>query len=106
VKILLDECLPVDFRHAFSNHDAHTLQWAGFKSRKNGELLVAAELAGYEVLITVNQGVPQHQSVNRKISIVLLRSRTNQLEDLLPLVGATLDVLMTLEPGQVVLIGK
>lgn len=29
MKILLDECLPLDFRHSFSGHEAHTAQWAG-----------------------------------------------------------------------------
>jgi predicted nuclease of predicted toxin-antitoxin system len=24
MKILLDECLPLDFRHSFPTHDAHT----------------------------------------------------------------------------------
>jgi predicted nuclease of predicted toxin-antitoxin system len=43
MKILLDECLPLDFRRSFPNHDAHTAQWAGLKSKKNGELLLAAE---------------------------------------------------------------
>ncbi len=43
MKILLDECLPVDFRHSFPTHDAHTAQWAGFKGKGNGELLRAAE---------------------------------------------------------------
>ena len=42
MKILFDECLPIDFRHSFPNHDAHTTQWAGLKSTKNGELLLAA----------------------------------------------------------------
>jgi hypothetical protein len=31
VKILLDECLPVDFRHSFPNHQAHPVEWAGLK---------------------------------------------------------------------------
>jgi hypothetical protein len=57
VKILLDECSPLDFRHSFPNHDAHTVQWAGLKGKKNGELLRAAELAGYDVLLTVDQGL-------------------------------------------------
>jgi hypothetical protein len=43
VKILLDECLPLDFRHSFPDDDAHTAQWAGLKGKKNGELLQAAE---------------------------------------------------------------
>jgi hypothetical protein len=54
VKILLDECLPLDFRHSFPGHDAHSAEWAGLKGKKNGELLRDAEIAGYEVLLTVD----------------------------------------------------
>jgi hypothetical protein len=58
MKILLDECLA---------------QWAGLKSKKNGELLLAAEMAGYDVLPTVDQGIPHQQlswfSVNRSESV-------------------------------------
>jgi predicted nuclease of predicted toxin-antitoxin system len=46
MKILLDECLPVDLRHSFPGHEAHTAQWAGLKGRKNGELLRAAGNGG------------------------------------------------------------
>jgi predicted nuclease of predicted toxin-antitoxin system len=45
MKILLDECLALDLRHSFPSHDVHTAQWAGFKSKKNGELLLVAERA-------------------------------------------------------------
>ena len=103
MKILLDECLPLDSRHSFPNHDAHTAQWAGLKSRKNGELLLAAETAGYDVLLTVDQGIPHQQPAgNRRLSIVLIRSRTNQLEDLLLLVDSILNALKTIKPGQIV----
>ena len=82
MRILLDECLPLDFRHSFQGHDAHSAQRPGLKGKKNGELLLAAELAGYEVLITVDQGIPHQQNfAGRKLSIVLVRSRTNQLEE-------------------------
>jgi predicted nuclease of predicted toxin-antitoxin system len=82
MKILLDECLPLDFRHSFPGHDAHTAQWAGLKGKKNGELLRAAEVAGYDVLLTVDQGIPHQQSsTGRKLSIILVRSRSNQIED-------------------------
>jgi hypothetical protein len=105
MKILLDECLPLDFRHSFPNHDAHSAEWAGFKSTKNGELLLAAEAAGYEVLVTVDQGIPRQHSAGRNLSIILVRSRTNQIEDLLPLVGAILNALQTIAPGQVLSVG-
>jgi hypothetical protein len=38
MKVLLDECLPLDFRLSFPGHDVHTAQWAGLKGKKNGEL--------------------------------------------------------------------
>jgi predicted nuclease of predicted toxin-antitoxin system len=101
MKILLDECLPLDFRRSFPVHDAHTAQWAGLKGKKNGELLRAAEIAGYDVLLTVDQGIPhQQRSADRKLSIILVRSRTNQIEDLLPLVDAIIQALETIQPGQ------
>lgn len=52
MKILLDECLPVDLRHSLTEYEVHTVHGAGFKGKKNGELLSAAELAGYDVLLT------------------------------------------------------
>jgi hypothetical protein len=55
VRILLDECIPVDFRHSFPDHEVHSAPWAGFKGKKNGELLQAAEATGYGVLSTVDQ---------------------------------------------------
>jgi predicted nuclease of predicted toxin-antitoxin system len=105
MKVLLDECLPLDFPHSFPGHDTHTAQWAGLKSKKNGELLRAAEVAGYDVLLTVDQGIPHQQNpVSRKLSIILVRSRTNQIEDLLPLVEAILQALETIRPGETVAI--
>lgn len=105
MKILLDECLPLGFRHSFPAHDAHTVQWAGLKGKKNGELLWAAEADGYDVFLTVDQGIPRQQSLEgRKISVIVLRSRTNQIEDLLPKVTAVLPALQTIQPGQCVVV--
>ncbi len=81
-KILLDECLPVDLRHSFAAHETHTVQWAGLKGTTNGEF--------------------QQSSAERWISIVMLRARTNELEDLLPLAGSVLRALEVIEPGQLV----
>jgi len=103
MKLLLDECLPLDFRHSFPRHDAHSAEWAGLKGRKNGDLLRDAELAGYDVLLTADQGIPHQQNlVGRKISVISIRARTNQMEDLLPLVDAVLDALESITAGQIV----
>ena len=71
------------------------------RGKSNGDLLRAAEIAGYDVLLTVDQGIPHQQTTGkRKLSIVLIRSRTNQMEDLLPLVGSILRAIETITPGQ------
>jgi len=106
MKILPDECLPLDFRHNFPGHEAHTAQWAGFKGKKNGELLRAAELAAYDVLITVDQGIPhEHNVAGRKLSIILIRPKTSQIQDLLPFVKSLLEHLKTIGPSEVVSLG-
>jgi predicted nuclease of predicted toxin-antitoxin system len=102
MKVLLDECLPIDFRHHLPGHEVHTAEWAGLKGLKNGQLLDRAEQAGYQTLITVDQGVPHQQNLGRRrISILVIRPRTNQLDDLLPLVAKILSALSEMQPGGV-----
>ena len=106
MKILLDECLPVDLRHGIAGHEVHSADWAGLKGRKNGELLRLAEAAGYDVLLTVDQGLPyQNNFIDRRIAVLAVRSKTNQLEDLLPLVDLILTAIVTLRPGEVSRVG-
>jgi hypothetical protein len=103
VKILPDEGLPLDFRHSFARHEAYTAEWAGLKGKKSGDLLRSAEAAGYEVLVTVDQGIPHQQSsVGRRIStIVLCSPLPNQsLEELAPPTEAIVQSMETIEPGQ------
>ena len=56
-------------------------------------------------MLTVYQGIPQQAHLaGRKLSLLLIRSRTNQLQDLLPLVNAILQALETIQPGQTIAI--
>lgn len=103
MKILLDECLPVDLRHHFTGHQVHTVQWAGLKGTDNGELLRAAGLLGYDALLTVDQGMPQGRGRGgREPAVVLINTRTNQMEDLLTLVDSILEALKSIKPGEVI----
>ena len=80
-------------------------KWAGLKGTKNGELLQAAEIAGYDALLTIDHGMPQQQDLaGWKLSVALVRSRTSQIEDLLPLVDAIMQALAGMRPGQCVVI--
>ena len=65
----------------------------------------AAEASRYDVLITVDQGIPRQRSFGDwRLSIILIRSRTNQMEDLVPLAPAIMKALESIQHGQSVVI--
>ena len=62
-------------------------------------------VGGYQVLLTVDQGIPRQQTtIGRELSIILIRSRTNQMEDFLALAATIIKALESIQPGQSVLI--
>jgi hypothetical protein len=94
------------FQACFPGHEVHTAVWAGLAGKKNGALLRSAELGGYDVLLTVDHSLPHQQNLaGRKLSIVTIRSQTNQIEDLLPFVKVILKELETLGPGRIIRLG-
>jgi predicted nuclease of predicted toxin-antitoxin system len=107
VRILLDECIDENLRHGFTGHECHTCRYAGLKGLANGELLAAAEKAGYEVLVTVDKNMPHQQSLgSRDISVIVLDGRTTNIDDLLPLLGDLLTAMSVLKRGQVLRIAS
>jgi hypothetical protein len=103
MRILIDECIDERFRNSLPGHDCQTASYAGLAGLKNGELLIAAETAEFDVFVTVDQGIEYQQNLTaRKIAIVIFRAKSNRLKDLLPLVPACLARLESIQPGQVV----
>src|ERR1039457_6038760 len=103
MRLLLDECIDEGLRHHFPGHDCQTCRYAGLTGLANGALLVAADQAGFDVLITVDRNMPnQHMLRSRSISLLVVRARTTNLDDLLILMPDALSALETLRPGEVV----
>ena len=103
MKILLDECLPRDLRKHLVGHDCETVPQAGLAGRANGELLALAERSGWQVLLTLDRGMPYQQNLaGRTISLAIIRAPSNRLPDLLPHVPEILAALPTLKPGEVI----
>ena len=106
MRILIDECIDERFRNSFPGHDCQTSRYAGLAGLKNGDLLAAAETAGFDVLLTVDQGIEYQQNLSgRSIAIIILRAKSNRLADLLRLVPASLSCIESIRPGQIVRIG-
>jgi predicted nuclease of predicted toxin-antitoxin system len=105
VKILLDECLPKRLAPLLTGHDVQTVRQMNWLGLSNGKLLAAAD-PHFQVFITVDKNLVQQQNLTGfRIAVVVLRARSNKIEDLSPLVPNVLGVLPTLKVGQVVTIG-
>jgi predicted nuclease of predicted toxin-antitoxin system len=103
MKLLLDECIPRKFRSYLPGHDCRTVPEVGFGGKKNGELLALAEEAGFNAFLTLDRGIEYQQNLHpRKIAVVLIRSKSSRLADLLPQVPDLLRLIESLEPGQLV----
>jgi hypothetical protein len=106
MRVLLDECVPRKFSRVLAGHDCATVPSAGLAGTKNGELLVAAERLGFELFITIDQGVGYQQNLSgRTIAILVLQSKTSRLVDLLPLAPGCLAQMATISPGELRIVG-
>ncbi len=103
MRVLLDENLPFKLRRLFeAGVEVVTVGYRGWKGKKNGELLKSAE-SEFDVLVTMDQGIPQQQNLSEiKMGIVLLEAKGNRYEDLAPLMNQVNTVLRTIEKGQVI----
>lgn len=103
MRLLIDECIDERLRLWFPGYDCQTARFAKLAGLKNGRLLDAAEAAGFDILITVDQNIPDQQNLTRRrISLLILCAPTNRLHDLEPLVPNALSALRSIGHSEVV----
>ena len=85
--------------------DCQTCSYANLAGLKNGALLSAAESAGFDVLVTIDQQIPYQQNIsNRHIAIIVIRARSNRLADLKLLLPAIVEALESIESGRILVV--
>jgi len=101
VRVLLDGCVPRRLADELSGHEVKTVPEMGWADLDDGPLLEA--MAGsFDVLVTVDKSLPKQQRLdNRSFAVIVLRTRSNRLTDLLPLVSVLRRAIEELRPGQV-----
>ena len=102
MKLLLDECVTRLLKKEFAGHEVQTVDEAGLKGLKNGELLRRASKV-FDVLVTVDQNIShQHNLRAFDSAVVVLAARKNTYEALKPLTPQTLETLERIAPGEIV----
>ena len=90
MRVLFDQGTPVPLRQSPRGHAVKTAREQGWSTLLNGELLRAAEKAGFDVLLTTDTSIPYQQNLEgNKVAIVILsrnkwslvRSRLRQIVD-------------------------
>lgn len=102
MRVLLDECVPRKLKYELPGHDVRTVTEMGWVGLTNGLLLQQA--AGrFDVLITVDQGFEHQQNLtSTDMGIVVMAAKSNDIDDLRPLMPRVRDALATASPGQLI----
>ena len=102
MRILLDECVPKRLGWLLLGHTVRTVPQEGWSGKKNGELLSLMAAAGFEVLLTVDQGIQHQQNLRAAgVAVIVMFGPSNQFSDLAPLVPDVLTALGAIKPGDV-----
>jgi hypothetical protein len=73
MKILLDECVPVQIRNALSGHEVHTAMDPAWSGLNNGQLLMRAELEDFNLIIVADKNMRYQQDLSgRRLAILEL----------------------------------
>jgi hypothetical protein len=105
LRVLLDENLPHDLISELGGHDVATVQGLGWAGVTNGELLRRA--AGHVAAFLAMDRKLEHEHALTALpfGVVVVRARSNRVQDLRPLVGAIREALARVGPGTVERVG-
>jgi predicted nuclease of predicted toxin-antitoxin system len=105
MKILIDENLPRKLAAYLEGHECRTVVECGWSGKKNGELLALADPL-FDVLLTLDKNLPYQQNLDSvRVAVLIVRARSNRIQDLLPLLPECLAALVNIQPRQVVRLG-
>ncbi len=72
-RILLDENIPAAIRRLLTGHDVRPAYQMGWSGLANGDLIAAAEAAGFDILITADSNIRYQQNLaGRHIALIVL----------------------------------
>ena len=100
MRILFDNGTPRGVANGLPDHIVEECRSHGWDTLRNGELLDAAEAAGFDVLLTTDRNIRYQQNLtNRKIAIIVLgKGRWRLIKNRLPEIAAAV---ATAAPGSV-----
>ena len=94
--------MPEEFGPYLGGHDVKHVGDMGWQQVTNGKLLDLAEANGFQVLITKDSNIPYQQNLaGRKISLLVLKTTSQALDELFALTPQILTALNSVSSNQV-----
>ncbi len=90
MRVLFDNGTPRGLGAALTDHIVEEARALGWDTLRNGELLDAAEAAGFDVFVTTDRNLRHQQNLaGRRIAIIVLgNGRWRLIRNRLPTIGA------------------
>lgn len=105
MNVLLDECIDRRLAKNLKGHSVKTVPQMGWATIKNGRLLALDE-KDFDVFVTVDRNLSFQQHIPKfKIAVLVVRARSNRLEDLVPFTPRILSALPKCKPGHLTTVG-
>src|ERR1051325_1982136 len=101
MRVLLDECLPRRLKQEVDADVVRTVPEMGWASTKNGALLrLAAQ--DFDIFLTNDQNIEHQQNLKLfDLAIIVLVARTNDIEDLKPLMPEANEALESIRSREI-----
>lgn len=98
MRILFDQATPVPIRPYLEGHTVRTAAQQGWDKLSNGDLLTAAEEAGFDILVTTDRNMRYQQNLAGRRMAVLVLGR-QQWGQLRPHVQLVVNAVNAATPG-------
>jgi len=98
MRVLLDQCTPAPIRKYLTKHQVSTAHEQGWGTLLNGNLIKAAEEAGFDVLLTADSHMMNQQNLTQtQIAVVVLS--TNHWRSILTAINSIVAAVDVAKPG-------
>lgn len=103
MRVLFDENVPRKLKWQI-DAEVVTVPEMGWGGIKNGELLRLAQTQ-FDVLLTLDKGIRHQQNLTGiDLALIVLRSVSSDIDDLIPLAPSVNKVLKKIQVGQIILV--
>lgn len=105
MRVLLDECVPIQLKREFAEFEARTVRDMRWRTIKNGALLRRAA-EEFQAILTVDVGMDVSlANSGAQIGVVLVRAYGTSPKALAPHLDAARAALRIVQPGQFIAVG-